>query len=447
MSAMNRTRSRRRRLAVAGALGLAAAGIAGLGAHRSDAGGPVGPDVVVFGFTDIGSNGVADGFAAYAVGTWSCNRGDAPLNWCNNNGDAGCGLGTTDDDHPVIAQNLYRLKGGRFEQIGQSWLKHGFLSTNTPQGGCTGAQGQGCTGPPLGGDQLGIGCTDPYHAGLNAQRPLGRRSEVNAATGDFPYPYSSPGGPYAVYDQRVKVAVADVDPAQNAGALYFAEAQYVAPDDATQGNGLNNASHERVTVGGAPNYALAQTGAFREQQPAILAWQEADKDVQIVDVDVPASSPLERFIAAREATDLGGGMWHYEYAIHNLNSDRGGRSFTVAFAQPATIANVGFHDIDAHSGEPYSTADWAVSTDAASVTWSTDDFSTDPDANALRWATLYSFRFDADRGPADVQVHTLGLFKAGSPTSVDFDFPATDPTIFTDGFESGDTSAWSATVP
>jgi hypothetical protein len=446
MNAVNPGFSRRRRLAVAGILGLVAAGVAGLWAHRSDAGGAVGPDVVVFSLFDTVRHGPEDGFVGYAIGTRSCNRGDAPLNWCNDNGDMGCGLGTTDEDHPVIAQNVYRLKNGRFEQVGASWLKHGFLSTNSTTAGCSGAQGQSCTGPPLGGSQLGIGCTDPYNAGLNDNRPLGRKSDVDASTGDFPYPYSSPGGPYTDYDQLAKVAVVDVDPAQNPGALYWGEGQYIAPDDATQGNGLNNASHRPVTFGASP-FNMSLGGSTVEQEPAIYAWQHADADVELVPVDVPGSAPVERFIAARETTDLGGGMWHYEYAVFNLNSDRSGQSLRIEFTQATAITNVGFHDIDAHSGEPYSTTDWAVATDAASVTWSTDDFATDADANALRWSTMYSFWFDADRGPDDIQVHTLGLFKPGSPAAVDFWGTPLGPDIFADDFESGDLSAWSAIVP
>jgi hypothetical protein len=418
--------------------------VAAVRVHTANAARAVGPDVVVFSFTDLGNHGASGDFVGYSLGTRSCNRGDAPLNWCNDNGDAGCGAGTTDEDHPVIAQNLYRLKDGRFEQIGMSWLKHGFLSTNSSTGGCTGAQGQGCTGPPLGSNQLGIGCTDPYGSSLNSSRPLGRRSQVNATTGDFPYPYSSPGGPYASYDQRIKVAAVDVDPTLNAAALYWVEGQYVAPDDATADNGFNNASHRRVTVGGAPGFNLSMTGNFFEQEPAILAWPANDPAAVVVPVDVPGSSPAERFHVGRAVTDLGGGLWHYEYAVHNLNSDRSARGLTVTFPAATAISNVGFHDIEHHSGEPYSTADWDVAVGSASVAWSTDDFATDPNANALRWATAFSFWFDADRGPTGIS-HSLELFKPGSPSSVAFGLDG--PPVFEDGFESGDTSAWSDTVP
>jgi hypothetical protein len=400
----------------------------------------VGPDVTVFAFTDIGNYGSSGGFAGYAIGTRSCNRGDAPLSWCEGGFTCAAGAGT--EDHPVIAQNLYRLKDGRFEQVGMSWLKHGFESTNSTTAGCSGASGQSCTQPPSGPAQLGVGCTDPYVSSLNGSRPAGRRSEVNATTGVFPYPYSSPGGPYQVYDQRLKVSTNDLAAAQNPGALYYGEAQYIAGDDALAGNGLNNASYRRVTVGASPNYALTLTGTFFEKQPAINAWPAADPTVMLIDVDVP-SSPVERYQVARKVTDIGGGLWHYEYAVRNHNSARSARSLTVAFPVPTTISGVGFKDIESHSGEPYSTADWSVSTTSTSVSWFTDTFAVNPNANALRFATMFNFWFDADQPPSDSIGNALELFTAGSPTSVSF---SKFNELFSNGFESGATGAWSGST-
>src|ERR1700710_186756 len=92
------------------------------------------PDGTGFQFAGLGNFGSSGGFVGYSVGTISCNRGDLPLNWCSNGG--GCAPGAGPLDHPVIAQNLYRLKNGRFDQIGMSWVKHGFLSLNTTRSGC-----------------------------------------------------------------------------------------------------------------------------------------------------------------------------------------------------------------------------------------------------------------------------------------------------------------------
>ncbi|HET9768346.1 MAG TPA: hypothetical protein VFS60_15940, partial [Thermoanaerobaculia bacterium] len=58
----------------------------------------VGPDVTVFAFTDIGSYGSSGGYAGYAIGTRSCNRGDSPLNWCDQA--SGCAPGAGTEDHP-----------------------------------------------------------------------------------------------------------------------------------------------------------------------------------------------------------------------------------------------------------------------------------------------------------------------------------------------------------
>jgi hypothetical protein len=403
-----------------------------------------GPDVTVFNFPDVTSYGPQDGFVAYSVGTRSCNRGDTPLNWCDD--PSGCAPGATTADHPVIIQNLYRVKSGRFEQIGMAWLKHGFFAENNFSAGCAGGHGETCGGPgPFGSHQLMVGCTDPYVASLyNSARPLGRRSEVDATTGEFPMPYGSQAGPYTAYDQRIKVDVDDVDPAQNAGAVYFAEGHYIAPDDAAAGNALNNASTRQVVVGGAPGFAISMTGDMFEAVPAVVRWQAVDPEVEIAPVDVPASSPVERFHVARKVTRVADTLWHYEYAIHNMNSDRSARLFAVDFPDGTAVTAIGFHDVDSHSGEVYQTADWTSSFDAPSstVSWSTATYGAGTEnANALRFATAYSFWFDADAPPGD-SPHLLGLFKPGTPDEVVFALP-----LFADGFESNGTSRWSDAEP
>ena len=86
-----------------------------------------GPDVIVGGFVrSIAQFGSAGTQVGLAVGTESCNRGQEDLNW----------FALPNNDHPVIPQNLYRMSGGtdnkeRFEQIGQSRMKHAFTALNT----------------------------------------------------------------------------------------------------------------------------------------------------------------------------------------------------------------------------------------------------------------------------------------------------------------------------
>ncbi len=82
-----------------------------------------GPDVIVGELPSLEQFGSAGTQVGLAVGTDSCNNGDQPLNW----------FALPNNDHPVIPQNLYRQSGGatnneRFEQIGQSSMKHAFLA-------------------------------------------------------------------------------------------------------------------------------------------------------------------------------------------------------------------------------------------------------------------------------------------------------------------------------
>ena len=365
------------------------------------------PDVIVGGLYNINSYGSEGGIYAYSVGTESCNVGDVNLLWVE-----------TTPDHPVIGQEMWRLRDGVLEQIGISWLKHSFCALdNDFCGPCT-----------ITGDCgiLGVGCSDPYGAGLNgSQGNLGPRSQVNASTGVFPYPFAAPpfGG---VIARRLQVHEEDLEPVANAGAQYFVTSHYVTPDDAQAGNGTNNSSYRQILIDTAsPVYeAEIMPGSLTQQQsPGIQAWQDFVPSVVLNDVFIPNDGLM---IVGHNVTDNGNGTWHYEYAVYNMNSDRCAGQFTVNFPGAVTVTNISMRDVDHHSGEPYDGTDWpGVYTPGSGITWQTTPFSTNPDANAIRWSTMYNFRFDANAPPAP-GTGLLGVFKPGLPGGMplNLDVPA-----------------------
>ncbi len=356
----------------------------------------LGPDVIVGNLYQIGGYGSSGGTSAYAVGTVSCNVGDVWLNWFSFN-----------NQHPVIGQNAFRLKNGRFEQIGQSWLKHGFYALS--EGLCfTNCQATN-------GEHLGVHCSDPYTASLNGtQSNLGPKYQVDASTGVFSYPPANPG--YSgILARRLQIKNSDLNPAQDGGGSYFVEGQYVSPDDATAGNQNNNASYRPVTVsGGGSSWTISLAGTTQREQPAIRAWKDTDPTVTETDVQVSGDG---LFIVSAKATDLGTGYWHYEYAVQNLNSHRSAKAFSVPVDPVGKILNIGFHDVDYHSNEIWSSTDWTSVVSNGFITWSTIDYSVNPSANALRWGTLYNFRFDSNRAPQTSDA-ILTLFRPGSPSEM-----------------------------
>ncbi len=381
-------------------------GPGGNGTLTITAGGPegcptpaVGADVIVGDLPNANSYNGNNGTSAFSIATTSCNVGTQELNWISST-----------NKHPVIAQNMYRRENGRFEQVGQSWLKHGFFALQ--QDLCC-----ECSPGPGNGSALGIGCSVPYSASLNGgQGGLGPRFEVNAHSGVFAYPFTDQAQSGNSIYKRLQVANTDLDPALHPSAVYYGEGHYIASDDAAAGNGNNNASYRRMTVDGfsGGGYDMSMAGMTMREDPAIAAWQAAEPSVQLEYVQVPDEG---LFIVGSKATDNGDGTWHYEYAVHNLNSDASGGSFSVPLPSSATVTNIGFHDVDYHSGEPFSGADWTSTRSGNSVTWATETFASNPNANALRWSTLYNFRFDADVPPA-TGFATLGLFKPHSPNEV-----------------------------
>ncbi|MEE9211042.1 MAG: hypothetical protein V3U29_00125, partial [Phycisphaeraceae bacterium] len=370
---------------------------------RAQAGGTVcnsiGPDVIVGVITGPSNYPSSGGIEAFAIGTTSCNIGDQELDWFDNS-----------ILHPVIGQNLFRLNNGRFEQIGQAWLKHGFFALQGNACGC------GCIASPD-GTHLGVGCSDPYSSGLNgSQGGMGPKFEVNAYTGAFLWPptdFSATGN--SVF-KRIQAKISDLDPALDGGGSYYVEAQYVTPDDSTAGNQYNNVSYRTCNItGSGSSWSMSLTGATQREKPAIEAWRAADPAVSIMMVDVPGDG---RLYLGWKVTDLGGGLWDYELALYNMNMDRSVGDFHVFFPNGTNVSSTGFHDVDYHSGEPYRGTDWMTTVFADEVAWETQTFSRNQDANALRWGTLYNFRFVADAPPQDITQAQIGLFKPGSPSSI-----------------------------
>ena len=387
-----------------------------------------GPDVIVGDVSGLqqfgGSSGTQVGLA---LGTDSCNAGTVDLNWFQN----------PSNDHPTIPQNMYRMSGGagndeRFEQIGQSQVKHAFTAlTNN-------LCGFGCNN--VGGTRLGSGCSDPYSASLNSGPNLGAKAWINPFTGFYPRNDSATpnnshtGHAHAGPTHRILTEISDLSTAQNPGATYYAEGQYVTPHEYAhcqanpgQCNMYNNVSYRRYNVTGTTSFSFSPVSATVRQKVAVEAWPGA------ISVEIrpdAANDGIGRI--AYKVTNPSPGVWHYEYAIYNQNLDRGVQSFSVPVGGGATLSNIGFHAPPQHPGSAadgtvgntgFSSAAWNQSQAGGAMTWSSETFAQNPNANAIRWGTLYNFRFDSNSPPQTTNA-TIGFLKTGAPINLQIQGPS-----------------------
>ncbi len=352
-----------------------------------------GADLIIGDLNDMAQYGRVGDIVGVSVGSPVCNAGDEPLDW----------FPLTQPNHPFINFNLHRLRDDRFEQIGQSWIKHGFAAAQAN------ACGLGCI-PHVDSTRLGVGCSDTYGSGLHADSGfLAPRHEVNPWTGAWSYEGShlqQGGDTHTPISHRLQLHDQDLD----TDGEFFVELYVVAHDD---GNHLNSIAWEPVTISGAPGgtWTFNLGGSATVTGPAIMAWPGAT--VSIIPED-PADDG--RVFVAAKAIDNRDGTWRYEYAVYNLDLDRAVRSFSIPLDPATTVNNTGFAAVESHD-EPFSNDPWPATIDPDQVTWATEPFDQNPDANPIRWGTLYNFWFDADTPPADTTV-TLGLFNPGDPDSM-----------------------------
>ena len=354
-----------------------------------------GADVICGDVSDAANYNVVGALDAAALGTTSCNVGNTVLNWFS---------GTV--NHPLMGGQIYKYEvvdgSGRFESLGQSWLKHAFAA----------AQGFLCCANCVNsgsGSLLGVGCSDPYSGSLNGSQPrLGPKWQANPYTGVYVAAHQVASGGN---NGRIQMLLSELEPS-SASVRYFGEMTYVALDDARGNNSDNNISYRELScaVGTATQgYNFTALGTTTRMKAGIEAWKIVDPAVTITPIFVPEEilAPYDgnaRLLLGSRVTDLGNGTWHYEYALFNQNSDRSIASFSVPLMAGTTVTNVGFRDVpyfggDGNGGIDYDGTDWPATITGSSITWATVPFNTNANANALRWESTYNFRFDANAPP------------------------------------------------
>jgi hypothetical protein len=383
-----------------------------------------GPDIIT---GDIGQLGGLEQFGSagtqvgLGVSTTGCNAGNVVVNF----------LALPATIHPVIPHNLYRMSGGpdndeRFEQIGQSWMKHAFGAD----------QANTCFTCQTGGDfsHLGVGCSDTYANSQNAdQFQLGSRAWINPFTGVFPSTANNHSNhTHTGTSHMLLVERDDLNTTLNGGATYYAEVQYLSSDEYAwcqahpgQCNMYNNASYRQYNVSGTTSFNFSPVGNTVRMSAALNAWAAPINPIE------PEPGVDGRAFIAWKVTNPSAGVWHYEYAIYNENLDRAIQSFSVPLGCGSTVSNLGFHAPPNHPGFPddgtlgdagFSNAAWTSNQTGNEVKWSTETFAQNQNANAIRWGTLYNFRFDSAHAPLLIPA-TIGFFKTGEPITVWIDGP------------------------
>lgn len=347
--------------------------------------------VELYGITSYGHSGTyPNGMNGFSMATTSCNPGDVNIPW----------YAPMDERHPVIAMHMYRVKNGRFEQIGQSWLKHGFFALNNNQCGS-------CNNPGT-GSLLGRNCSDTYSAGNNAsQFYLGGRDEVNPFTGQWTCSGSwfsnyvadcsrrNNGSGLAAIDHRLQVLDADLG---NPNSTYYYEAYYITKEDTNKYNNIASRTISSMNWTGS-QWTFSTSSEPIRSGPAITRWGDMNA----------IATPRDEgdAILAVDTTDLGNGRTRFEYALYVHDIDRQIREFSIPVGDSIVVTNIGFRDIDQDGGN-----NWAINRSSGKITWSTGTVG-QTGANPLKYGTVFNFWFEAT-SPALDSAGGIGLFKSGS---------------------------------
>ena len=303
------------------------------------------------------------------------------------------------DQHPYLIWNLYRLNAdGSIDQIGRSGVKHAFLTINS-----------GCIENPGDSHILGRGCSDTYGTGNNdSSSDLGPRSEIIPSSNvwgrcgsiyDTNCDGLQNGTPNGSFDQRLVVRESQFSGAAQTGATYLWESWYLARQDV---NILNSMATRDTSFTRNASTWSTSNGTYK-LGPAIDRWvNPAAPGANAASTMI--TTPEGNVKVAMKGTDIGGGLWRYDYAVMNLDfarpvtlgsepnlrvvSNLGLDNFSVPVGS-ATITNLTFSD-----GDTDASNDWVTAIRDGRVY-----FTSATRSNALNWGTLFRFSFVANAAP------------------------------------------------
>jgi hypothetical protein len=324
-----------------------------------------------------------NGELGFSASNTMCNPGQVLIPW----------YAVPQQDHPKFGFLVARLQNDRMVQISdRSYCKHAFLSLNTNNGVCL-----PCVDPGT-GSVMGLGCSDVYAAGNNADRNyLGPPDEINPWLGTWSMvgsyfdrgdpavasPANADGSrsPLNMAGDTVKNRVTIREADLVTGASYFYQIHLLHEGEPVAARGDNMLARGVAfawsgTTWSATNVGEAVSGSVLTQWPgASIQLGGNGLDDGRVAVAVKVTGPTN-------------GFWHYEYVAHNVDNHRGVASFRLPVCPSARVRNLGFRDIDQDALNQ-----WSATRNGGEIAF------TAPGNNPLNWNTMFNFWFDCDAAP------------------------------------------------
>ncbi|MBL8750203.1 MAG: hypothetical protein JNK78_13640 [Planctomycetes bacterium] len=362
----------------------------------------VGATTASGGFVFNGRTGVfPNGEMALSFRNQLCNPGLVPVEWQS------AGTSTVNQmktDHPKFSFLVCREVNGRFQQISDwSFCKHAFTSTNSSS-----TCGGSCTQPPNGGQQCGVKCSDVYGASTNASQTwLSAPGEINpwlgtwAHVGSFfdighpgqaGYPLPADGvrslsiSGLSALDSRVRIMENQLQGTLT-GSLYF-QIQVIHEGERVENRGNNMMSRPFGLTWTGSTWSIVAPTSVATYGSILTRWAGSTMTIGQNGDGTFAGTSDGRFAVAVKVAGPTNGLWHYEYAVHNIDNNRGGASFRLPVCSSARVLNIGSRDIDQN---PLN--DWTSSVVGGEIVFQA------PAGNAHRWNQVRNFWFDSDAAP------------------------------------------------